>query len=266
MLAHTQFGTHGNPVILIHGLLGSRYNMSMIARSLSHRFKVYAVDLRNHGESPYFETMTHREMARDLSEFMDGMGIKTAALMGHSLGGKCAMQFALDYPDRCTSLTVADIAPKTYQPIWEGYVTAMQDLDLDGVEKRVQADQALAKVIPARAYRQFLLQNLERVNDRVKTRKTFVWKCNLKTILNEKDNICASVEGASYSGPTLFIRGGNSTFVADEDESAIRSLFPASELKIIPNAGHLIHFEARESFTELYTAFLCANQSQRETV
>lgn len=237
-------------MILVHGLLGSCATMGMLAKGLARHFEVLAVDLRNHGRSFHAPGMTYSEMAEDLAEFMDEMKLESAGVAGHSMGGKCAMQLAMDFPDRVNRLAVLDMAPRAYGPLWEPYILAMLDLDLTSVTRRDQADRILAEKLPDKAFRGFLLQNLKRSdNDR------FFWRSNLSVLLSAMPDICAPISGRPYPGPALFVRGGASDFVSDSDWKGIQTLFPAADLKTIFQAGHLVHLEHPDLIMELLTDF-----------
>jgi esterase len=237
-------------VILIHGLLGSCTTMGMLARGLARQFEVLAVDLRNHGRSSHAPGMTYREMAQDLAEFMDKKNIGSAGVAGHSMGGKCAMQLAMDFPKKVAGLVVLDMAPRAYEPVWETYIQALLDLDLSQIARRDQADQGLADAVPEKAFRGFLLQNLKRSSD-----GRFFWRSDLAAILAALPDISAPLSGPPYPGPALFVRGGASDFVTDSDWEDIQALFPAAALKTIARAGHLVHLEHPDLVTELLADF-----------
>jgi esterase len=249
MLYYRKTGS-GPPVILIHGLLGSCANMGVLARGLSRRFEVLSVDLRNHGRSFHAKDMTYPVMARDLAGFMDDLKLDTAWVAGHSMGGKCAMQLAMDFPDKVTGLAVLDMAPRRYEPVWHSYVRALLDLDLSRITRRDQADNLLATAVPDHAFRGFLLQNLKRGSD-----GRFYWRADLSAISEAMTDISAPVSGQSYPGPVLVVRGGGSDFVSDRDWDGIRALFPEAALKTVARAGHLVHLEHPDLVTELLADF-----------
>lgn len=237
-------------MILIHGLLGSCANMGELARGLSRRFEVLAVDLRNHGRSFHAPGMTYPEMAQDLAGFMDDLKLDIAGVAGHSMGGKCTMQLAMDFPEKVAGFAVLDMAPRGYEPVWNTYVRDLLGLDLSQVARRDQADRALADAVPDKMFRGFLLQNLKRASD-----GRFLWRSDLKAILAAMPDIRSPVTGVSYPGPGMFIRGGASDFVSDRDWEDIKALFPAADLKTIARAGHLVHLEHPDLVTELLTDF-----------
>ena len=251
MLAYAEYGS-GPPVIFLHGLLGSKTNMTGVARSLAERFHTFVVDLRNHGDSFHHSSMTYGTMAADLGGFMDDHDLDTASVIGHSMGGKCAMQFALSFPERIDKLVVVDIAPKHYaNPVWIIYLQAMQNMDLDHLASRKDADRLLQTTIPDSVYRQFLLSNLDKRDD-----GSFYWKPDLDAISAAQNAISAGVKGSGCDVETLFIRGGRSDYIEDADMDSIDTLFPNSTLVSVPNAGHLVHIEARDRFRILLANFL----------
>lgn len=251
MLAFDKKGS-GPAVILLHGLLGSRANLAGVAGSLSEIFQVYGLDLRNHGDSFHHDSMTYADMACDLIDFMDSQEIETATLIGHSMGGKCAMTAAFHHPDRVKSLVIVDIAPKVYANIfWKKYVQAMLNLDLSAVKKRSDADRMLAEDIPEILYRQFLLQNLELTG-----RETYAWRADLSAIQKNAEEVAKAVEGPAYNGETLFLKGENSPFILDEDRQMITGLFPGAKIETITGAAHLPHVENKEMFCRTVNRFL----------
>lgn len=249
MLYYRKTGS-GRPVILVHGLLGSCANMGELARGLSRWFEVLSVDLRNHGRSFHAKDMTYPVMARDLAGFMDELKLDRAGVAGHSMGGKCVMQLAMDFPEKVAGLAVLDMAPKRYEPVWVSYIHAMLDLDLSRVDRRDQADRLLAPAVPDRMFRGFLLQNLKRGRD-----GRFFWRADLSAILSAMTDLGAPVSGRPCQGPALFIRGGASDFVSDTDWKEIQSLFPEAVLKTIARTGHLVHLEHPDLVSELLTGF-----------
>ncbi len=250
MLYYRKTGS-GRPVILVHGLLGSCANMGELARGLSRRFEALSVDMRNHGRSFHAKDMTYPVMAQDLAGFMDDLKLDRAGVVGHSMGGKCAMQLAMDFPERVAGLAVLDMAPKRYEPVWVSYIHAMLDLDLSRIDRRDHADQLLISAVPDRMFRGFLLQNLKRGSD-----GRFFWRADLSAILSAMTDIGAPVSGSPYQGPALFIRGGASDFVSDSDWEMIQALFPEAAFKTIAKAGHLVHLEHPDLVTELLADFL----------
>ncbi|MDZ7828009.1 MAG: alpha/beta fold hydrolase [Halofilum sp. (in: g-proteobacteria)] len=251
MELHFRRAGDGPPLVLLHGLFGSNENLGNIARELVSDFTVIGLDLRNHGRSPHGDRMDYATMAGDVIDTLDANGLDSVAVLGHSLGGKTAMELALSAPDRVERLIVADIAPVAYDRRHDQELEALHALDLDAIGSRKDADEALADAIPNPAIRQFLLKNLARGDD------GFRWRIPLETIYSEYADIAAAPTSTGpYDGPALFIRGGESDYVTDEAETDIRERFPAARIETIPGANHWVHVDAPDAFLKLVSEFL----------
>ncbi len=245
-----QFG-QGEPLIILHGLFGTLDNWQTIAKQLAEDYTVFIVDQRNHGKSPHHPDFNYRILAEDLLEFMEQNWMYKAHLLGHSMGGKTVMQFALEYPDMVDKLIVVDIGPKTYKGGHQAIFDALFSLDLEQLGNRNQADEALAKGIDSFAVRQFLLKNLKRRKE-----GGYEWKMNLEAIHNHYQEILDNVEGDTVDVPTLFINGGKSDYIIPGDEEAFKAYFPESEIKTVPDAGHWVHAEKPKELLDLVQDFL----------
>jgi pimeloyl-ACP methyl ester carboxylesterase len=239
-------------LIILHGLFGSLDNWHSTSVKLGARFRVLAVDQRNHGASPHIPEMSYPAMADDLEEFMQSEGLAGAYIMGHSMGGKTAMQFALRYPHRVEKLVVVDIAPRVYSPRHAKILEALLALDLAGFQTRKQIEDALAPAIPEVGTRQFLLKNLTRGAE-----GHFAWKLGLREINVSYARLGEAPSGEKpYEKPALFIRGESSDFLKADDLSLIHDLFPEAELRTIPGAAHLPHVENPGAFFRTVSEFL----------
>ncbi len=251
-LAATDTGA-GPPLVVLHGLFGSGRNWATIAKQLGAIRTVHALDLPNHGQSPWTERMGYPDMAAAVRSWMDGRGIGRAALLGHSMGGKAAMVLALTDPARVERLAVVDVAPVRYPPHLLSYVAAMRAVDLSRVTRRAEVDAHLAAVVDDPAERQFLLQNL------VNADGGFRWRLNLPVLEAALPDISGFPDlpaGAAYPGPTLFIAGGRSGYVRPEHEPAIRARFPEARLVRVPGAGHWVHAEQPAAMLDALGPFL----------
>lgn len=249
----------GDPLIVLHGLFGSLDNLGGIARRLEDGWQIHALDLRNHGNSPHTDEMTYPAMADDVVAYMDARDIEKASILGHSMGGKVAMQVALAYPERVSSVIAADIAPVGYEPRHDSILEGMNSLDLTGVTTRREADKQLAAHVEIPGVRQFLLKNLERIPEAEQTddQHRFRWRLNLPAIDACYANIAAAPQGhGPYDGPVLLIKGGDSPYIQRQHQDTIRSLFPAVELRIIEGTGHWLHAEKPDTFAALCRRFL----------
>lgn len=243
----------GPPLIVLHGLFGSRNNWSGAARRLAGRRDVFTLDLRNHGDSPHADRMTFPEMADDVAEFLAGERIPRAHLLGHSLGGKVAMQLAFDEPALLDKLIVVDIAPRVYPPRHESIFAAIDAIDHGAPDNRREADALIESLITDQASRLFLLTNLSVGDD-----GRMQWRVNTRAIRENYEAISAPPQveaGASHPGPTLFIRGEKSPYIRAEDEPLIKRWFPRAHLQTL-DAGHWIHVDAPEAFVATVDDFL----------
>lgn len=245
-----KYGT-GKPLIILHGLLGSLDNWHTLSSRFGQHFTVYAIDQRNHGRSPHSDEMSYEAMAEDLLAFIHGQDLSSVALIGHSMGGKTAMEFALRHPALTRALIVVDIAPRDYAPHHDHIFEALSALDLRQFRSRAAIDEALSARISSGAVRQFLMKNLTRNQD-----DTFRWKMNLKALLNHYDELNRRiVSSAPYDGPVLFLRGRQSDYIADSDEAGIRALFPKAEIRSL-DSGHWIHAERPHELFAIVMDFL----------
>ncbi|RUO44331.1 alpha/beta hydrolase [Aliidiomarina taiwanensis] len=254
-LNHETLGSPENPaVLLIHGLFGDLDNLKSISRALSDAYYVINIDLRNHGQSPWVSSMSFPEMAADVLALLDTLEIQQAHILGHSLGGKVAMEVAMHHPERIRSLVVADIAPVRYPPSHNTILAALTALPLNQVKNRQDADARLARDIKIKGVRQFLLKNL------TKTDEGWAWRMNLADI-----NACypeligAPGSNKVYEGPTLFIRGGLSDYIQAKHKTEILARFPNAQSKTMSGVGHWLHAEKPLIFNGLVQRFLDEN-------
>ena len=242
----------GFPIIILHGLLGSSDNWRAITKRLSSGYKVFAVDLRNHGQSPHSEIMTYPAMADDVRELLERQRVSQCHVFGHSLGGKVAMQFAIMHPDRVSKLVIVDIAPKAYPPSQRAMMAALEELELQNFKAFGAIDAALAPAVPEIAVRQFLMKNIARAPSGV-----FQWRIDLASIAKNYDNLTQAILApAAYDKPALFIRGGRSDYIADIDLESIKAIFTQAQLVTIAHAGHWLHADARDEFLAILNDFL----------
>lgn len=243
-------GEHGDWVLLLHGLLGAGDNLGALARALMHEFRVVQIDLRNHGRSPQSDEMSFAAMAADIALLQDTLGIVRSHMIGHSLGGRVAMELALRDSARVQHLIIADIAPVAYAPHHTQILAALQRLDLHGIANRGAVEAQLAQSIPELGVRQFLLKSLYMENN------AWRWRFNLPVLQSSYANITTAQSGEPFTGPTLFIKGELSDYILPEYEDAMRTLFPNFELKTIAGAGHWLHGEKPEEFNRVVLQFL----------
>jgi esterase len=244
------YGT-GAPLIILHGLFGSLDNWHSITRRLGEHFQVLAVDQRNHGQSPHSAEMNYAAMAEDVIELMRAQHLEHANVMGHSMGGKTAMQLALHRPEKVDKLIVVDIAPRAYSPRYGQIFEGALSVDLTTCQNRGDVEKALTPFIPEPAVRRFLLKSL--AND---PGGGLRWKLNLRDILKNYGCLSEALTSEGrFNKPSLFIRGDSSRYISEKDWEGIRRLFPQAQLNTIAHAGHWVHAEAPEAFLQAVLNF-----------
>ncbi len=250
-LNHKTFG-QGPPLLILHGLFGTLDNWQTLGKRWAEHYTVVLIDQRNHGRSPHLDAHSYPLMAEDLKAFMEANWMYEATLLGHSMGGKTVMQLATTYPDMVEKMVVVDIGPKSYPGGHELIIQALNDLPLAKINDRKEADAFLAERIDDFGVRQFLLKNLTREKS-----GGYRWKMNLPVLTRDYEAILQNVEAEEiYDGPSLFVRGGKSNYVQDEDLTTIHEHFPAANLVTIPNAGHWVHAEQPQALFDVVSSFL----------
>jgi len=273
-LYHRLLGENNTkPLIILHGLYGSSDNWLNIGKHLSESYKVYLIDLRNHGNSPHSEKHNYYLLRDDLFEFMEEKGISKASILGHSMGGKTAIYFAIEYPEKVEKLIVVDIAPGPYKSLANpssntlnhlNILNALYNLDTENLKTLRDADQELSETIPYKQVRQFLLKNLKRDEN-----GKFYWLLNINTLRNELPSIVDGIDSNIYAEdtkeqkkkqyPVLFIRGGNSEYIGEKGMDEIKLIFPSAYIQTFEDAGHWVHTEQREKFINTLEKFLSSN-------
>ena len=255
-LFYRRIGT-GEPILILHGLFGSSDNWMTIATGLKDLGRIYLLDLRNHGRSPHSDLFNYSTMSEDVYEFLGDLNIRRITLIGHSMGGVIAMNFALIYPHRVQKLVVIDIAPRKYFIHYQNIVDGLLAIDIDKVKTRQEADDQLSVFVEQETVRQFLLKNLYRTTD-----GKYTWRLNLKIIAQNLANLGTGIQSnQSFLNPCLFIRGTLSDYIRDEDEPQIKKLFPSAEILTVKNTTHWLPAEEPEVIRSLIRTFLNQNKS-----
>jgi esterase len=234
----------GPPVVILHGLFGSGRNWAPIAKALAPHYKVYLPDARNHGASPWAEAMSYPDMALDVLALIDSERLQRPVVIGHSMGGKTAMALALAHPHAISGIAVVDIAPEPYADQFSPYVAAMRGLDVAAATSRKDVRQALATRLGGEAPVDFLMQNLQRHDER------FDWRINLMATAVCMRDLCNFPEQLlrqHYPGPALFVSGEHSDYVRPESRAGIVRLFPRAALQQVADAGHWVHADEPEA-------------------
>ena len=260
----------GFPLVIVHGLYGSSDNWLTVGKKLSAKYKVYMIDQRNHGRSPNSDEHSYEAMKYDLAEFFDQQNIEKAILMGHSMGGKTAMCFAADYPERVEKLIVVDIAPKDYfllndesqYYLHNNILRAMLEIDFNRMESRKQVEDFLNERIDSTPIVQFLLKNVHRN----KENHHFEWRLNVPVLYDNLDEIIKGVNSHWFDDrlpiknyPVLFIKGADSNYILPEDYPSIRRIYPEAEIAEVQNAGHWLHAEQPQLFMDIVWNFIRKN-------
>ena len=251
-MIHYRHQGSGPPLVLLHGLFGSLENLSGIAAALSGDFSVYSCDLPNHGRSCHTDNICLASMTQSLAHWPDQEGLERVSLLGHSLGGKVAMEFALRYPVRAERLVVLDIAPVTYPARHNDVFAGLLSLDLSSLGSRRDADVQLAQHLSDKGLRGFLLKNLYKDKQGL-----LQWRMNLDVIYRDYPKLVyANIGNTRYDGEVLFVKGEDSDYITEQHRDQILSRFPKAQIKRVQGAGHWLHAEKPQVFARLVQRFL----------
>lgn len=253
MILHSQIIGTGTPFIILHGFLGSGDNWKTLGNQFAEDgYEVHLVDQRNHGRSFHSENFSYEVMAADLLKYLKHHDISECILLGHSMGGKTAMYFAVEHPERVTKLLVADIGPKAYPQHHQDILKALSVLDFSKIKSRGQADKVLSEYIPDIGTRQFLLKNLY-----WKEKGILGLRINLPVLSEKIMEVGKALPKSSvFEGPAMFMKGQNSGYVEVTDEILIHKHFPKAQIVTISEAGHWLHAENPSEFYENVIKFL----------
>ncbi len=241
----------GPNLIILHGLFGSANNFRTLARQFGEHITVYSLDLRNHGKSPHDNDVSLDAMASDIIDFMNSLHIEDSSVMGHSLGGKVAMQVALTHPHRISKLIAGDIAPVEYPHHHDRIFEGLNEITRRAPVSRKEAEQILMDYVEIPEVRLFLLTNLTRGDG-----GALSWRINVDGLLSGYEHLAKKPSGTPFKGPSMFIRGALSDYVRDEYFPAIYELFPAAEITTMAGTGHWLHAEKPKEYAELVMDFL----------
>ena len=242
----------GEPLFILHGFLGMSDNWKTLANSLSENYQVHIIDQRNHGRSFHSEDFTYELMADDLLDYMSWHQLDKVHLLGHSMGGKTAMLFAVENPEKVNKLIVADIAPKYYPAHHQSILEALHAVDFNSIKSRKEIDLIFEKYIPETGIRMFLLKNVYR-----ESKDTLAYRFNLESLSENIEEIGVGLPSRTmFNGKTLFLKGENSGYISQDDEALIHAHFPDSRIVTISNAGHWLHSENPTDFYNNVVEFL----------
>lgn len=244
-ILHSNILGSGKPLLILHGFLGMSDNWKTLGSQYAKNgLQVHLIDQRNHGRSFHAEAFNYDILAEDLKKYIDHHHLEEAMVLGHSMGGKTAMQFAMSYPSLPSKLIVADIAPKYYPPHHQYIINGLHRLDFGKITSRGEADKELSKYIPELGIRQFLLKNLYWVE-----KGKLAFRCNVDVLSHKMEEIGENLSDMDQNtGPTLFLRGEKSEYITPADTGTILRHFPNARIETIDNAGHWLHAENPEQF------------------
>lgn len=241
----------GSPLIILHGLFGSSDNWYSLSKIFAEKYKVYVVDQRNHGQSPHDSEHNYKVLTDDLNTFIEDHKIEKPIIIGHSMGGKTAMNFAIRFPEKLSKLIIVDIVPKAYPVHHDSILEGLTAIALNQLESRGQADEILSQYVPEPAVRQFLLKNLARDKD-----QSFEWRINIPALEAHIDDMGAALQyEGKFEGSALFIVGAQSKYFEPGDDVVIKSYFPKAEIATL-NTGHWVQAENPKEFMETVYNFV----------
>jgi pimeloyl-ACP methyl ester carboxylesterase len=240
----------GKPMIILHGLFGFSDNWQTLATNFSEYFRVFLIDFRNHGHSPWSDDFSYDLMVDDLKELIDDLNLENIILVGHSMGGKVAMHFAQKFPRKIEKLVVVDMGVKQYTRHHQEVLEAFNKVDLEGITARSQVELILSDFIESKGVRQFLLKNLY-----WKEKGELAWRVNFVVLEKSMPEILSALPYKEVLISSLFIRGQLSNYIEDNDIQELESFFSDMSLKTIKNAGHWVHADAPEEFTNTVLEF-----------
>ena len=245
MILHSKIEGEGKPFVILHGFLGMLDNWKTLSTEFAAAgFQVHALDLRNHGKSFHSNDFNYEVMVEDVKHYCEFHQLDQVLLLGHSMGGKVAMQFACLYPEKVEKLIVADIGPKYYPQHHQTILEGLSAIDFSKKPSRQEADETLANFIKDVSTRQFLLKSLY-----WETQGQLAFRFNLKVFVEKIEEVGKALSPElHYDEPTLFLRGDKSNYILDSDWDAIQLQFPNAQLETISNAGHWLHAENPQQF------------------
>ncbi|MCB0454079.1 MAG: alpha/beta fold hydrolase [Aequorivita sp.] len=253
MTLHSQILGSGKPFVILHGFLGMSDNWKTLGgRWANEGYEVHLLDQRNHGRSFHSDEFSYEIMAEDLKNYCEEHGLKEIILLGHSMGGKVAMQFAVTYPEMVSKLIVADIGPKAYPSHHQDILKALSSLNFSQIKSRGEAEDVLSEYIKDKGTRLFLLKNLYRKN-----KNELALRINLPVLSEKIEEVgVALAKDAVFKGDTLFLGGEKSGYIEPMDEILIKKHFPRARIVTISKAGHWLHAENPDEFYEASIKFL----------
>lgn len=253
MILHSKIIGAGKPLLILHGFLGMSDNWKSLGNQFTtNGFEVHLIDQRNHGKSFHSEDFDYEYLSDDILQYMEHHEMEKSIVIGHSMGGKTAMQFACSYPNKAEKLIIADIAPKYYPPHHQEIISGLLQLNFAEIASRTEADKKLSQYLTDFGIRQFLLKNLHWIE-----KGKLAFRFNLQVLKNKMEEIGENISSTdTYLGETLFLRGDRSEYILNNDFDTIKRHFPNATIDTISNAGHWLHAENPKEFFNKTITFL----------
>ncbi len=243
-ILHSKILGKGQPFIILHGFLGMSDNWKTLGNKYAENYEVHLIDQRNHGRSFHSEEFSYQLMAQDLKNYITHYQLDNCILLGHSMGGKTAMQFALDFPEKIAKLIIADIAPKKYPSHHQYILKALSEVNFSTQKTRKEVEEILKKYIPENGVVQFLMKNVYR-----KSKEQLDYRFNLPVLIKKYNEVVTSYNtNKQFNKPTLFLKGSKSNYISPEDKILIAQNFSNATIEEISNAGHWLHAENPQEF------------------
>lgn len=251
-ILHSRIVGQGKPFLILHGYFGMGDNWKSLANQFGESFEMHLIDQRNHGRSFHADEFDYDLMVEDLHEYITHHNLEDIILLGHSMGGKTAMLFAVEYPEIVDKLLIADISPRYYQPHHNEILKALNSVDFSVHTSRKLVEEQLAQYIPEMGVRQFLLKNVY-----WKEKGQLDFRFNLQSLTENNSEVGKALPSfTSFDGKTLFLAGGNSNYITQDEIPLIKAHFPNAKVVTVPNAGHWLHAENPKGFYEEVIQFL----------
>lgn len=251
-ILHSKIVGEGEPLLILHGYLGNGDNWKTIANKLADTFQIHLIDQRNHGRSFHSDEFDYELMIEDLCNYVEYHQLEKVSLLGHSMGGKTAMLYAVEFPEKVNKLVVADISPRMYPPHHHDILEALNSIDFLVYNSRKLIDEKLTELIPEVGVRQFLMKNVY-----WKEKGLLDFRFNLQSLTENNDEVGVGLPSFTiFEGSVLFLKGENSGYISSDEEPLIKAHFPNSKIVTIKNAGHWLHAENPTSFLEEVERFL----------
>lgn len=251
-ILHSKILGDGKPFLILHGFLGMGDNWKTLGNKFAKNYQVHLIDQRNHGRSFHDDTFNYEILSKDLNDYIERYNLEKVILLGHSMGGKTVMNFAIKYPEKVSNLIVADISPKKYPAHHQDILTALNAVDFEKQKSRKEIENVLEEYIPQYGVRQFLMKNIYR-----KTKDTFDYRFNLKVLTDKYEEVTVGLDSNEvFEGNTLFLKGEKSGYITFEDNFIISKYFPNATIITVKNAGHWLHADNPTDFYTETVSFL----------